>query len=140
MKVYRGDAIANFEILKSKKSRYGISALFFTSSCELAKLYARSYNKLSGGALYSFELKNESLSKIDFGGKLSYNSKFRELIFKLYREGHKGVLIKNVYDYPSKKMFQLIKSDIYFKIKNNIVVFDFKIIESFDLIDKNILF
>ena len=52
-------------------------------------------------------------------------------MYKLYREGHKGVIIKNVYDYPSKKLMSFNLSDV-------IVIFDLDIIKSFKLIQSNV--
>jgi len=134
MIVYRGSSRDDFKIEKWKRSRYGFNALFFASDLYLAQLYAHhradEEYKRSGGCVYKFEIP-DYLYSVDYGGKLSYSSDFRNLIFKLFREGHKAVVIKNVIDYPSKKLFRPNFSDV-------IVVFDFDIIKSFKLIQKNV--
>jgi hypothetical protein len=56
---------------------------------------------------------------IDFKGKVSYSIEFRNLIHKLFKEGSKMILIKNVYDRKSDNL-PLIKSDI-------LVIFDIKL-------------
>jgi len=134
MKVYMGSSKEDFKIQSWKSSRYGFNALVFSSDLYLAQLYAHHKAdeefKRNGGFVYEFELP-DYLHIIDYGGKLSYSSDFRNLMFKLFREGHKGVVIKNVIDYPSKRLFCPNYSDI-------IVVFDFDIIKSFKLIQKNV--
>lgn len=134
MIVYRGSSSSDFTIQKWKKSRYGFNALFFASEINLAQLYAHhraeEEYKQNGGYVYKFEIL-DCLYTIDYGGKTSYSSDFRNMIFKLFRNGHKGVIIKNIIDYPSKKFFRPNFSDV-------IVVFDFNIIQSFELIQKNV--
>ena len=124
MIVYRGSSRDDFKIEKWKRSRYGFNALFFASDLNLAKLYAQhradEEYKRNGGFVYEFEIP-DYLHSVDYGGKISYSNDFRILMYKLQREGHKGVIIKNVYDYPSKKLFSL-------KMSNVIVIFDFDII------------
>ena len=134
MIVYRGSSRDDFKIEKWKRSRYGFNALFFASDLYLAKLYAHhradEEYKRTGGFVYEFEIP-DYLHSVDYGGKLSYNSDFRNLIHKLFRDGHKGVIIKNAIDYPSKKLFRPTLCDI-------IVIFDFDIIKSFKLIQSNV--
>jgi hypothetical protein len=123
MKIYRGDADSNFQPQKHINSRYGIIALFFTTDIKVAKLYAKQRSDqeriYNDGAIYTTDLPNQVYS-VDFNGEVSHSSKFRNLIYKLHQENHKVVCIKNVYDYPSKDYFELIKSDIivYFNINN----------------------
>jgi hypothetical protein len=134
MIVYRGSSRDNFKIEKWKRSRYGFKALFFASDIELAKLYAQhradEEGKRNGGFVYESEI-IDYLHSVDYGNKTSYSNDFRNLMYKLYREGHKGVIIKNVFDYPSKKLMRHNVSDV-------IVVFDFDIIKSFKLIQSNV--
>ena len=134
MIVYRGSSRDDFKIEKWKRSRYGFNALFFASDLNLAKLYAQhradEENKRNGGFVYEFEIP-DYLKVVDYGGKISYSIDFRNLMYKLHNEDHKGVIIKNVYDYPSKKLFSLENSDV-------IVIFDFDIIKSFKVIQSNV--
>jgi hypothetical protein len=134
MIVYKGSSRDDFKIEKWKRSRYGFNALFFASNIELAKLHAQheadEENKINGGFVYEFEIQGY-LHSIDYGYKISYSSDFENLMYKLYREGHKGVIIKNIFVYPSKKLTTLNLSDV-------IVIFDFDLIKSFKLIQRNV--
>ena len=134
MIVDRGSSRDDFKIEKWKTSRYGFHALFFASDLELAKLYAQhradEERKRNGGFVYEFEIP-DYLHSVDYGNKISYSNDFRNLMYKLYREDHKGVIIKNVYDYPSKKLMSFNLSDV-------IVIFDLDIIKSFKLIQSNV--
>lgn len=103
MKVYLGSADGEFRVQHSRRSRYGIKALFFATDIYLAQLYAshlaRQEYKTNGGFVYEFEL--EGISKdIDFKNKNSYTYEFRNLIYKLSRENHKIVRITKITDYP----------------------------------------
>jgi hypothetical protein len=89
-------------------SRYGFKCIFMTNSKELAYQY--------GNFIYEKEFYNIYTNSIDFNGKVSYSLEFRNLIHKLFKEGKKMILIKNVYDRKSDNL-PLIKSDI-------LVIFD----------------
>ena len=108
MKVYRGDVSESFVVKDHLTSRYNFKALFFTTNPEVAKMY---------GFLYEFNIL-DPCETIDYNFKITHSSHFRNLIYQYKNTDLDSVLIKNVYDYPSKKHFRLIKSDI-------LVVFNF---------------
>ncbi len=110
MIVYHGSHIDKFIPEQTLKSRYGIPVLFFTDNRRLADMY-----KTEKGKVYQAEVIPDII--VDFKRELSYSTRFRNLIHKLYQENHGVVLIKNVYDRPNSN-FQLEKAYI-------MVVFDF---------------
>jgi hypothetical protein len=134
MIVYRGSSTKDFKIKKWVRSRYGLRCLFFASNIELAKLYAiHRANEMylrDGGFVHEVEIQGY-IKEYDFGHAISYSNDFRNLIYKLHREGHKIVRIINVFDYPSKKLMRPTGSDV-------IVVFDYECIKSFKLIMKGV--
>lgn len=134
MKLYRGSSSENFEVKKHVRSRYGFNALFFTTSLELARLYAhhlaREKRNWKGGFVYEFEIP-EPYKKINYEGAITHSSHFRNLMFKLYREDLKSAIIENCYDYPSKELVRYINSEV-------VVVFDLDLIKQFKLIESNV--
>lgn len=109
---YHGHNIENFvKFEKHIASRYGFPCIFMTDQKELALQYGKN--------IFKKEFYNINANSIDFKGKLSYSLEFRNLIYKLYQEGKKMVLIKNVYDRKTENL-PLIKSNI-------LVIFDLSI-------------
>lgn len=135
MELYRGDAKPDFEVKPWIRSRYSISALFFTPDIDLARLYAihhaKEYRSIHKGSVYMCEINNMWLFTHDFQGKSSYSAEFRNLIHTFHQFRHKAALIKNVLDYPSKDLIRYQTADI-------VVVFDFDIIESLKQVQTNI--
>lgn len=83
-------------VLANKISpRYGLVVLFFTNELYLAKMYAG-----TNGHTYQAELKADK--EIDFKGGISHSPNFRNLIFRLSKEGYDVVAINNVLDRPSR--------------------------------------
>ena len=101
--------LINFE--NHINSRYGFPCVFMTDSKQLASQY--------GEFIYQKEFYNIYANSIDFKGKVSYSLEFRNLIHKLFKEGSKMILIKNVYDRKTNNL-PLIKSDI-------LVIFDIRL-------------
>ncbi len=134
MIVYKGSASETFQIKKHKKSRYGFRALFFASHLFLARLYATSDAEdefmENGGFVHEFEIE-DCEHTINFRGQSTYNSAFRKMVYDLHQQGYKSVRIKGVVDYPSKKYAILNSSDV-------IIVFDFSVIKSWKLIERNV--
>lgn len=115
------------------KSRYGFPCLFFSSEPVLAMLYASHKASFSGnkfGFLYKVKIQN-CFDTIDFHGKTSYSIEFKQLIIKLKKQGFLAVKITNVLDYPSNELRVHNNSDI-------LVVFDFSLIESIELLKNKI--
>jgi hypothetical protein len=110
MIVYHGAHIENFKPNQIIKSRYGIPVLFFTTNHILAKMY-----KGKNGKLFQAEIHPDKL--INFNGEVSHSRKFRNLIYKLYKQNYGSILITNIYDRPNSD-FSFEKSDI-------MIVFDF---------------
>ena len=109
---YHGHNIENFiKFEKHINSRYGFPCIFMTDEKKLALQY--------GKKIFQKEFYNINLNSIDFKGKLSYSLEFRNLIYKLFQEDKKMVLIKNVYDRKNENL-PLVKSNI-------LVIFDLSI-------------
>lgn len=94
--------------------RYGLAVLFFTTEIRLAQQYSH------GGPVYKTQLKADKV--IDFKGRVSHSAPFRNLVFKMSKEGHDVVAVTNVYDRPNDS-YPLEKSTIFIvfdiaKIKN----------------------
>jgi hypothetical protein len=117
---YFGTHISDFKIENHINSRYGFKALFFTSSLEVAELYANFHakkNRKQNGYVYQADIiRIEHV--VDFRGYISHSSTFRNLVYNLQSKGCRSVAIRNVYDYPSEELMRMIKSDIT-------IVFDF---------------
>ena len=77
--------------------------------------------KFGNGPAYQAELKPDHT--VDFKGHVSHSSEFRNMVFKLSKEGHDVVAVKNVYDRPHDG-FPLEHATIY-------IVFDFDKIKNF---------
>ena len=109
---YHGHNIENFiKFEKHINSRYVFPCIFMTDEKDLALQY--------GKKIFQKEFYNININSIDFKGKLSYSLEFRNLIYKLFQEGKKMVLIKNVYDRKNENL-PLVKSNI-------LVIFDLSI-------------
>lgn len=112
MKYYHGTNNPNLKIEPHIKSRYGFSAFFSTPQKKLAIQYAYyNYLKCCAGYLYSFDFLFPVL-EFDFKCNVSHSLVFRNLIFRLQKEGHDYVLIKNVIDYPSEKISDYRSYDV----------------------------
>lgn len=108
--VYHGSR-KPLKIINERSPRYGIPVIFFTDSAMLASMY-------SAKPYFVVKADIESDHRIDFKGHVSHSSEFRNLIFRLSKEGHDVVAIENVYDRPNDN-YPLEKSTIY-------VVFNFE--------------
>jgi hypothetical protein len=128
MIVYHGSSSSNFQV-KSKPSRYGFPALFFTDSIELAQLYALHRAREEGAAkgyVYQYDLPKPSRT-IDYQGGITHCGHFRNLMFRLYRATVKSALIQNCFDYPSRQLRAYQSSDV-------MVVFDLDLVSEGQLI------
>lgn len=123
MNFYHGTSTENLKIERHITSRYGFACMFFSNEIQLASLFAKSVSskkKQNNGFIY--ELQFSLFSKvIDYKNGVTYSADFRNLIFKLFKEGYSSVLIKNAFDYPCDNFKDLIKSDI-------LVIFDLDVI------------
>jgi hypothetical protein len=131
---YIGASTDSFKIQKWKRSRYGINAIFFSMDTSLARLYACHHadneNNKNGGFVYEAEIEG-LFHVVNYNNDISYSSKYRNLILKLHKSKHKAVIIKNVMDYPSQKLFTSNSNDI-------VVVFDLDLIKSIKIIENNV--
>lgn len=134
MKLYRGSSSSDFEVKKHVRSRYGFNALFFTTSLELARLYAhhlaREKRNWKGGFVYEFDIPTP-YKKINYKNGITHSRHFRNLMYELHREDINSAIIENCYDYPSKDLVRYIDSDL-------VVVFDLDSIKNFKLIEENV--
>ncbi len=129
MIAYRGDFCADFEVSEFEMSRYGFPALFFSTDQEVAKLYAIHHareKRTNTGYIYKFDLA-APFKEIDYAGKISYSSHFRNLMYDLFQKQYRSVLIRNCYDSPSSHLRRFIKSDL-------VIIFDFKQILNYQLL------
>lgn len=129
MKFYHGCKYENLKIETHIRSRYGFTAIFLTPSKELAVQYAYyNYLKYGKGYLYAFEIIEPS-HEIDFNNGVSHSMVFRNLVYKLQKEQHASVLIKNVIDYPSEKVANFKSFDV-------LIIFNLDLINGFKMIGK----
>ncbi len=103
-RVYHG-CKNKLNIQNKTSSRYGIVVLFFTTEIRLARMYGNTIDNV-----YQTELKPDKT--VDFKGRVSHSSQFRNLIFQLSKEGYDVVAIENIYDRPNDN-YPLEKSTIY---------------------------
>ena len=101
---------------------------------QLARLYAI-YNsekerRWSGGFLYEHNILGWQ-KEIDYKNMVSHSAHFRSLIYQLKRECLSAVKINHVIDFPSEKYD-------YYEVSDILVVFDFKKIKDFNLLESNI--
>lgn len=129
MKFYHGTQIENLKLQPYINSRYGFTAFFGAAEKDLAIKYAfHNYKKNGHGYLYSFEVDQE-LPVVDFENRISHSSVFRNLVYKLQREKHQAILIKNIIDYPSEELAQYNTGTI-------LIVFNLEIITNLKMIGK----
>lgn len=118
MTYYHGNPEKNFVPNPNRLGRYKFPCLFFSSSAEVARLFAG-----PSGALYFLDFPFRPDYVFDYNGELTYSSKFKKVITQSYELGHGSLLITNCYDFPAGPPV-LIKSDL-------LVIFDFSRLKSF---------
>ncbi len=136
MELYRGELKDDWKPKQWLRSRYGITALFWTTDVHLARLYAIHQTKTRGlthkGYVYMCEINDLWCFQYDYDNRSSYGPDFRNLIYTFRDFRHKAVLIKNVIDFPSRDLMRIEASDI-------VVVYDFDIIQNLKLVQSEIL-
>lgn len=134
MDIYRGSSSKDFEVKKHIQSRYGFNALFFTSSIELARMYAVHHAQIkgtsNGGFVYEFFMPRPR-KVIDYNFGITYSRHFRNMIYELHAKKWKSVIIANCYDSPSEKTKKYIINDL-------VVLFDLDLIKGYKRIESNV--
>jgi hypothetical protein len=132
MKLFRGDLRANFEPKQWMRGRYGFTALFWSTSCEVATTYAHFHAHAMGqthkGFVHMCEIDERYLIPYHFKSSPSYSPEFRNLIHTLHQFRHQAAIIHDVIDYPSKEFKLFTPSSV-------VVVFDFSLITNLYLME-----
>ena len=129
MKYYHGTQHDKLKLQPHINSRYGFNAFFGAVKRTDAINYAyHNFKKFGSGYLYSFRVEGD-LPVIDFENRISHSAPFRNLMYKLKKEKHQAVLIKNVIDYPNQELAQYNSSTL-------IIIFDLEIITNLKQIGK----
>lgn len=116
---YHASKCSKLNVKRQFKTRYGFPLTFLTDNLQLVKMYYQEYK----GDVICIDFSFPDL-EIDYKSKSSYSVDFRNLIFKLKKENHKSVLLKNVLDYPTQKMKRIIISDI-------LIIFDSSLLHDY---------
>lgn len=118
---FHGSQIKNLQLTKHTRSRYGFSGIFFTSNKGLAELY-----KGKHGYIYQIDAITPDIV-IDYEYKSSYSIEFKNLMFRLYKQNYRSVLIQNIIDYPTIEQKILEANDI-------LIVYDIDLIKGLKLV------